>query len=152
WSPDGASLAAVVYGQSGRAALEFPLGKKVYESAGWVGNPRFSRDGSKIAFADHPMRGDDRGVIKVVDLRSGKTTELTKAWSTVQGIAWAADDSRISFTAADVGSRTLRSVRLSGSDRIVMQLPGGVTLHDIALDGRMLITTDLQRRGVIGKA
>jgi eukaryotic-like serine/threonine-protein kinase len=152
WSPDGSSLAAAVYRQSGRAALEFPLGKVVYESAGWVGNPRFSRDGSKIAFANHPVTGDDRGVVMFVDLKSGKATELTKAWSTLQGIAWSADGSRIYFTAADVGIRTLRSVDLSGSDRIVMQVPGGVTLHDIAPDGRMLITTDLQRRGIIGLA
>jgi len=152
WSPDGTSLAATVYGQSGRAALEFPLGKKVYESTGWVGNPRISRDGSKIAFADHSLPGDDRGVIKVLDLKSGKATELTKAWSTLQGIAWSADGSRIFFSASDVGSRILRSVDLSGSDRIVMQLPGAVTLHDIAPDGRMLITTDPGRRGVIGLA
>ena len=153
WSPDGSSLAAAVYGQQQRrSALEYPLGKKIYESAGWVSHPRISRDGSKIAFADHPIPGDDRGVVMLVDLKSGKATELTKAWSTLQGIAWSADGSRIYFTAADVGSRTLRSVGLSGSDRIVMQLPGGVTLHDIAPDGRMLITSDLQRRGIIGLA
>jgi Tol biopolymer transport system component len=152
WSLDGSSLAATVYNQAGRARLEFPLGKVVYESAGWVGNPRFSRDGSKIAFADHPILGDDRGTIRLLDLQSGKTTELTKAWSTVQGIAWSADGQRIYFTAADVGARTLRSVDLKASDRVEIRLPVGVTLHDIAPDGRLLITSDIQRRGIIGLA
>ena len=150
WSPDGSTLAAAVYSREGRGRLENPLGKVAYESPGWVGNPRFSRDGSKIAFADHPILGDDRGMIQVLDVKSGKVTKLTKEWSSLQGIAWSVDDHRIYFTATDVGDRTLRSVDLSGADRIVIPLPGSMTLHDIAPDGRILLTSEMQRRGVIG--
>ncbi|MCI0656444.1 MAG: hypothetical protein L0170_05165, partial [Acidobacteria bacterium] len=150
WSPDGSTLAAAVFSRDGRGRLENPLGKVAYESAGWVGNPRFSRDGSKIAFADHPLLGDDRGMVQVFELKSGKVTKLTKEWSSLQGIAWSGDDNRIHFTAADEGNRTLRSVDLKGSDRIVIPLPGAVTLHDVYPDGRILLTTDLVRRGIIG--
>ncbi|MCI0410431.1 MAG: protein kinase, partial [Acidobacteria bacterium] len=152
WSPDGTSLTAAVYSREGRGRLESPLGKIVYQSPGWVGNPRFSRDGSKIAFVDHPILGDDRGPLLVFDVKSGKVTKLTKEWSNLQGIAWSGDGRRIYFTAADEGNRTLRAVDLNGSDQTVMQLPGHVTLHDVAPDGRILLTTDLMRRGIIGLA
>jgi len=150
WSTDGSSLAASLFSREGRGRLEAPLGKVVYESAGWVGNPRYSRDGSKIAFADHPVLGDDRGTVQVLELQSGKATKLTKEWSSLEGVAWSGDGRRIFFTARDVGDRALRSVDFNGSDRVELHVPGDLVLHDIYPDGRILITSDIERRGIIG--
>jgi serine/threonine protein kinase len=86
WSPDGNSL-AVVRDFGGRNRLEFPIGKPLYETGGWVGHPRVSPKGDLIAFIDHPVQGDDRGTIAVVDL-SGHKKNLSEEWYTVQGLAW----------------------------------------------------------------
>ncbi|HMF10195.1 MAG TPA: protein kinase [Thermoanaerobaculia bacterium] len=152
WSPDGAQLLAAVYTPEGGARLEMPLGKVLYTSTGWVSHPRFSRDGARIAFVDHDILGDDRGLLQVLDLKSGKSSKLTKTHGSMQGLAWSPDDRRILFTAADVGNRLLRSVDLSGAERIVLDIPASVTLHDVAADGRILLTTNILRRGIIVSA
>ena len=90
--PDGAEL-AVVHRVSGKDRLEFPIGKVLYETAGWIQNPRFSPDGSRIAFIDHSAGGGDDGAVAVVD-RAGKKTELAGGWATVQGLAWSPDGAR----------------------------------------------------------
>jgi hypothetical protein len=77
WSPDGSNL-AVVRNVNGRTRLEYPIGKSLYETGGWVSHPRVSPDGTTVAFVDHPLQGDDGGSISVVDA-TGKKRDLTKA-------------------------------------------------------------------------
>ena len=67
WSADGSSL-AVVRDLGGRNRLEFPIGKPLYETGGWIGHPRVSPKGDQIAFIDHPVQGDDSGSLALVDL------------------------------------------------------------------------------------
>ena len=45
--------------------------------------------------------------------------------------------------------RRIYAVDLSGRQRLVFRVPGGVTLHDIASDGRVLLTRDQQRKGIM---
>ena len=56
WAPDGNNL-AVVRDMGGRNRLEFPIGKPLYQTGGWIGHPRVSPKGDLIAFADHPAAG-----------------------------------------------------------------------------------------------
>src|SRR5262249_29673286 len=52
WSPDGQSLAIVRdFGVKNR--LEFPIGKVLFETTGWVGQIRVSPKGNTIAFVEH---------------------------------------------------------------------------------------------------
>src|SRR5208282_5223239 len=60
WSPDGNNL-AIVRDVNGRNRLEFPIGKVLYETSGWISHPRVSRKGDLVAFLDHPLPGDDGG-------------------------------------------------------------------------------------------
>jgi hypothetical protein len=39
-----------------KAALEYPIGNVLYQSTGWISNIRFSPQGDKIAFMNHPGR------------------------------------------------------------------------------------------------
>ena len=71
WAPDGSGL-AVVRDYDGQNRLEYPVGKVLYETGGWIGHPRFSPQGDKIAFLDHPVQGDDRGSVAIVDLNGKK--------------------------------------------------------------------------------
>ena len=86
WSPDGKDL-AVARLINGKAVLEYPTGKKVYETDGLVTYPRISPDGELIAFLDHPTRSDKRGTLAVVD-RSGARRVLSRDWAGAEGLAW----------------------------------------------------------------
>jgi len=48
--------------------LEFPPGHVLYQQkAGWFGHPRFSPNGSMIAFENHPISGNDDGEVDLLD-------------------------------------------------------------------------------------
>ena len=86
WGPDAKEL-AVVRRVGGLTRLEFPIGKTLYETSAWIGSPRVSPGGDRVAFIDHPGQGDDGGSVAVVD-RSGKKTTLSKPFGSAQGLAW----------------------------------------------------------------
>ncbi len=73
WGPDGESL-AVARLVDGRYRLEYPIGEVLFESDGWIGWMRVSPDGQRIAFVDHPVRGDNVGTVTLVDLQGNLTT------------------------------------------------------------------------------
>ncbi len=148
FAPDGRDL-AVVHRVSGRRRLEYPVGKTLLETTGWIGNPRFSPRGDRIAFLDHPVGNDDGGAVAVVDLAGRKTT-LTPVFASADGMAWSPDGSEIWFTAAETGgNRVLRAVTPAGRRRVLLTGAGALTLHDVARDGRVLMTHDLIRVGVV---
>jgi len=149
WSPDGMSL-AVSRPVGNRFRLEYPIGKVLYETSGYISHVRISHSGDKIAFMDHPLYGDDRGFVTVVDL-SGKKTGLTQDWSSEQGVAWAPNDREIWFSSTDDQSgnfNVVRAVSLAGKVRVVLRAPGNIRLHDLTSDGRVLISTDDNRYDV----
>ncbi len=151
WDPDGKNL-AIVRTVGGKDRLEFPLGRMIYETAGWVSHIRVSPRGDSIAFIDHPARGDDGGSIAVVDLK-GKKKTLSPDYTSAQGLAWAADGENIWFTATrSGGNRALFAASLSGRVRSLLTAPGALTLEDIARDGRVLLTRHswrLEAAGVV---
>jgi serine/threonine protein kinase/Tol biopolymer transport system component len=149
WSADGSSL-AVVRDLGGRNRLEFPIGKPLYETGGWIGHPRVSPKGDQIAFIDHPVQGDDSGSLALVDL-AGHKKSLSGEWFTIQGLAWSPDGKEIWFTASKSGvDRTLYAVSMDGKERMVLRLPGAVMIFDIFKDGRVLLMRASWRRELIG--
>lgn len=149
WGPDGNNL-AVVRDFGGRNRLEFPIGTPLYQTGGWIGHPRVSPKGDFIAFADHPLQGDDSGSLAIVDM-AGHKKLLSAQWFTIQGLAWAPNGKEIWFTASKSGTdRTLYATTLDGKERIVARLPGALMLLDIAKDGRVLLVRATWRRELIG--
>jgi eukaryotic-like serine/threonine-protein kinase len=148
WSPDGNDL-AVVRDAGGRNRLEYPVGKVLYETGGWISHPRISPGGDRVAFLDHPLQGDDGGSVAIVDLAGNKKT-LSEIWFSEQGLAWSTDGKEMLFTATNVGiDRALYATTLSGQQRLVSAMPGTLTLLDISRDGRLLLTRASRRREVI---
>jgi eukaryotic-like serine/threonine-protein kinase len=150
WSPDGKNL-AVVRDFGGKNRLEYPVGKLLYETGGWISHPRISPDGDRIAFLDHPIEGDDGGSVAVVNSKGEKKT-LTQDFYTAQGLAWGADGREIWFTAATSGlDKVLYAIAATGGKpRLLAQAPGDLLLHDVYRDGRVLLARDNSRRGLIG--
>ncbi len=147
WSPDGSNL-AVVHVAANKERIEYPIGKVLHETTGWISNLRISPAGDRIAFLDHPMRWDDEGGVAIVDL-AGRETVLSTGWQTERGLAWAPGGDEIWFTASKAGNRSIYAVSLNRKLREVADAPGGLTLQDIAADGRVLLTRDNHRVGIL---
>ncbi|MBV9341398.1 MAG: protein kinase [Acidobacteria bacterium] len=148
WAPDGNTL-AVVRHAAGRSRLEYPIGKVLYETGGWISHPRFSTKGDRIAFLDHPFPGDSIGAVAIVDLAGKKRTLSSTQTGGALGLAWSPAGDEVWFTATKVGiDRALFAVDLSGSEHLVARVPADLTLQDSWRDGRVLLTRDNWRRGV----
>ncbi|HYN16377.1 MAG TPA: WD40 repeat domain-containing serine/threonine protein kinase [Terriglobales bacterium] len=148
WAPNG--TLAVVHHLGGRSRLEYPIGKVLYETSGWISHIRFSPAGDRIAFMLHPSWPDDRGFVAAVDL-AGNQKVLTKEWETEEGLVWSPKGDEVWFTAAPAGQQLeLIAVSLSGRQRTILRIPGGMRLHDIAPDGRVLLTLESDRVGMRG--
>jgi DNA-binding winged helix-turn-helix (wHTH) protein/Tol biopolymer transport system component len=151
WSPDGKAL-AIVRQVGERQRLEYPVGHVLYETDGWINHPRISPKDGQIAFLDHPTRDDDQGMVSVIDF-AGHKKVLSTGWESEEGLAWSPDGSEVWFSAALTGlQRRIYAVDLSGRIRPAFRAPAGVILQDIAPDGRLLLTRDEQRAGVMGMA
>jgi Tol biopolymer transport system component len=135
WSPDGKGL-AIVRRTRNTERLEFPIGKVLYETAGWIEDLRFSPAGDRIAFF---LRGLTASV-EIVDL-AGKHSVLSKGWKRPSGLAWSPDGTEVWFGANEQGWRTpLHAVSLTGKQRLLMRLPSWIRLQDVAHDGRVLVS------------
>jgi Tol biopolymer transport system component len=142
---DQSNQLAVIHNEKGHYRVEYPIGRVLYQSAGWISGLRFSPKGDRIAFIDHPALWDDRGSICLVDL-SGSARTLSSGWESALGLAWNHNGDEVWFTAAQNGSdRALFAVNLSGKVRSLLHVPGGLTLQDVAPDGRVLLTFNAER-------
>ena len=151
WSPDGSSL-AVIRRVAGKIRIEYPIGKILYETPGWVSHARISPNGKMIAFADHPYSRDDGGSVAIVDSSGSKKT-ISTSYVSLQGLAWRPDGDEVWFTGTKSGSnREIRAVTLGGKERLVYLGTGTLTLHDISKQGRVLFTRDDWRAGMVGLA
>ena len=145
WSPDGTSLAVVRRGKR-RDRLEFPIGKVLYESQGFIIYPRVSRQGDAIAFLERWSGDESVGIVNL----AGEKKTLASGQNNETGLAWSASGEEICFTVAKAGSTGLHAVTPSGNQRLVTLMAGEWKLHDIARDGRALLTRDHKRGEIIG--
>jgi hypothetical protein len=151
-SPDGKDFAVVR--EVGRLQrLEFPVGKLILETDGWISHPRIAPDGSRVAFLEHPGYGDDSGFVSVAP-SGGKPLRVTERWQGAQGLAWTPDGKEVWFDgggdAAENGSRyQLRAVVPGGKSRLVYGPPADVWLHDISSAGAVLFARE-DSRGELG--
>jgi eukaryotic-like serine/threonine-protein kinase len=148
WSPDGKNLAIARITPDGYT-LEYPIGKVLYKTTGWLNNIQISNDNKYIAFMDHPAIGDDRGTVKLIDLQ-GKVKTLTTEFASEVGLQWSLDGKEIWFTAGIEGSneQPLYAVTLDGKRRVVAAMLGNLILHDIDSKGNALISRDSRRREI----
>ncbi len=140
WSPDSSQLLYVTKPKSGAAyststntdifAYDLASGstKNLTETnKGYDVNPKFSPDGKSLIWQSMARDGyeADKNDIKILDWKSGKTTNLTQGWDeSVSGdVFWAGDSKTIYFTAAFRGTKQLFS--LDAKNAKVQQITKG---------------------------
>jgi serine/threonine protein kinase len=153
WSANGETMAVVHYLPENRHwRLEYPIGKVLFDSIGWISDPRISPDGKWIAFADHEnAEGDDEGSIAVIASDgSGQERKLSSGWESIEGIVWPPAGDEVWFAATTTGSAdNPRAVTLSGKLRTITNVPGGMWLEDLR-NGTALAVTQQTRAGIRG--
>lgn len=150
WSPDGSQL-AVIRNSPTKRRVEYPIGKIIYESDGWLSDIRISHDGNKIALMEHKeVGGDDRGNVIVIDL-AGKKQVLTEEWGSEAGLAWSPNGDEVWFSASAGGGNLspLRAVTLDGKQRVLSSMAGNIVLRDVSRSGEVLVVQDGRRREMI---
>jgi len=150
WSRGGELL--VVRASGVGEGLETPPGHSVFQTAGGISQPRFSPLGDRIAFLHHPLAEDTMGEVLVADLQGGTRT-LSKRWPVINGLAWAPDGGELWFSGGSYHPDTLFVVSLAdGRTREIYRSLSDLRLQDIASDGRVLISTELDRMEVVSSS
>jgi Tol biopolymer transport system component len=140
WSPDGKSLAVCrVVGAQSR--LEYPIGKVLYQSPGWVDGVRVSPDGKHLAFVEHFQRGNNDGFLRILDT-GGKVILQGPFVPGFAGLAWSPGGDEVWWGGVQATS-------LGGKTRTVWASPNGY-IQDVARDGRVLLGDGTSRRELLG--
>jgi WD40 repeat protein len=142
WSPDGKEL-AVIHVVNGKHRLEYPIGRVIYKTDGFLTSLRLSPDGNLLGFIEHPRLDSPGGTVCVVD-RSGNRRALTNYWNNLRGLAWTPRAEGLAF-GGWVSSTYLGLVKLSGEQRDLARWPGSAVPWDISREGRVL-TRDVGSR------
>jgi dipeptidyl aminopeptidase/acylaminoacyl peptidase len=136
WSRDGQSL-AISREDGTEARIEFPVGRTLFKSGGYLSSPRISPDGSAVAFINHPVRGDDRGTIAIVDT-SGRARTLTEEFPSITGLAWSSGGQEIWFSVWLSDGYGVEAVTRDGRRRAILRTGSRIKLFDV-MGGRALV-------------
>ncbi|HYL77911.1 MAG TPA: protein kinase [Bryobacteraceae bacterium] len=140
WSPDGSQMAVVRVSDAGQR-LEFPPGKLLYETPGWIEGPRVSPRGEHVAFIVHPTGGNADGSLWVVDLE-GHATKLSPDYYNIRGLAWFRTGEIWYGASLRRDEEAVWASTVLGKQRVLWRAPGPFTVHDVAADGRVLLSNE----------
>jgi Tol biopolymer transport system component len=139
WSPDGSKL-AVVRVENERAQIEYPIGRVLRLSSGYMEALRVSPRGDAIAFLDHPLHDDSAGWVATVDL-AGHYRIVSSRFNSMRGLAWSPNGAEVWFAAAKQGTNmAVWAVSRSGRERLVARFPAYISVEDISPNRRVLIS------------
>jgi hypothetical protein len=142
WSLTGELAVVRVIG--GKRQLEYPLGTPVFETAGWILNPRISPAGDAVAFLhgqlslpQEALVVDRRGQVRALASLGGRGGGTGLAWTPSGKEVW------VSTTNAIWASG------LSGAWKLVYQGVYEMRLEDISRTGTVLVDAQDSRRDLI---
>jgi eukaryotic-like serine/threonine-protein kinase len=146
WDPTGNTF-AVVRTVGGRHRIEYPMGTVLYETS-QVRPPaglHVSPTGDAVAFFDNSETGDY--AVTIVGAKRSRRI-LSAGWRATGGLSWSPDGREIWFSGARSGDLALHAVDLAGRERVLAQMAGAPSLHDISKDGQMLLSLVDSRIGM----
>ncbi|SHE98616.1 Dipeptidyl aminopeptidase/acylaminoacyl peptidase [Chryseobacterium sp. OV279] len=155
WSPDSTQLLYVTKPKSGKEyststntdifAYDLASGttKNLTEAnKGYDVNPKFSPDGKSLIWQSMARDGyeADKNDVKIMDWKSGKTTNLTAGWDeSVSGdVFWSGDSKAIYFTAAFRGTKQLFSLDPKAA-KVQQITKGDFDVNEIFTDNKSLL-------------
>jgi len=145
WDPEGTDLAVLRKVDAGWR-IEYPVGKKLYETTEDVQSLRFSPKGDRIAFVE----GSGPSSLTVVDVASGRKTVLVTNWIVIDTLVWHPSRDEIWFDGVDPSLRAgLSAVDFAGKVRLLTPAPDIPIPHDISRDGNVLIERETTRNGIL---
>jgi Tol biopolymer transport system component len=145
WNPEGTDLAILRRGEGGWR-IEYPVGKKLYETTDDVQAIRFSPKGERIAFVE----GSGPSALSVIDVVGGRKTSLVKGWLVVDSLAWHPSRDEIWFDGVDPSIRAgLYAADFAGKVRLLTPAPDIPIPHDISRAGDVLIERETTRNGIL---
>ncbi len=140
-APDGESF-AVVRADTGGQRLEYPIGRVRFRTRGWISSPRIASDGRRLAFVDHPIPGDDMGLVAVLD-GDGEPERLSGTLNFMHGVAWSADGSEVLASHGSTADGGFVTAFAPGRPpRTLLRTLATVRLHDVAANGTLLLSAD----------
>jgi Tol biopolymer transport system component len=149
-SPDGKEFAVVVTDGDDQV-LQYPIGKEIARSHGWIGQPRIAPDGKRIVYVDHRVWADDLGEIKIAGA-DGKIALVAPERQYTQGVCWSPDGRDVWFTHGDeIRGGVLSRVSPGDTPRVVLRSPTFLRLQDVSKDGHVLLLSDETRATVAGE-
>ena len=154
WDAGGKNL-AIVHWTGRRCNLEFPIGTVIYSVTGghWLSDVRVSPRGDSLAFLEHPLEGDDAGVVEVIDLNGHKKV-TSQFWLSVRGAVWDPSGNSLWFSASEAqgdreSPRAVYRLALSGGLQRVVSESSDLTLHDVSRERGLLISRDVERYEIL---
>jgi Tol biopolymer transport system component len=148
WAPDGAHQAVVLNSALG-TRLEYPIGKAVLESRGWLDSPRASPRGDLVAVFEIAAGAYPRLV--AFDQKGHRKLSMPLA-SVPHGLSWSPSGEEIWFSRISDRGSSLEAVRMTGEKRLLLNLAGTVRLLDVAPGGRALLALSSVWHGFSGLA
>src|ERR1043165_9575112 len=139
----------------GLGRLEFPVGRELYKSQGYISDIRVSPDGQRVLFMDHPSANDDRGSVRIAE-KSGPVTTVSADLATQVGTAWTPDGRRVLYSGSESGQ--LFNIWIADAPApngnkptpsLALSVPGSMIVIDVAADGSLLTAAD-NRRYMVG--
>jgi serine/threonine protein kinase/Tol biopolymer transport system component len=147
WAPDGTHQAVVLNSALG-TRLEYPIGKAVFESRGWLDSPRVAPRGDLVAVFEVAF-GLSR--LAVFDREGHRKLSIPlTAWP--NGLAWSPSGDELWFATISNRGSFLEAVRMTGEKRPLLHLAGAVGLLDVAPGGRALLALSSLWHGFSGLA
>jgi hypothetical protein len=137
WAPGGVSFAVVHKGGVGEV-VEFPAGKKIYETPGIITAMRIAPRDGLIAIADAVLAGDSTSRIVVMDA-DGRVKTTSDLWPSIDGLSWSPAGSEIWFAGGQDDGFSLYAMEITGRARLLQPLPLRWNVADVARDGRVLL-------------
>jgi eukaryotic-like serine/threonine-protein kinase len=131
FSPTGGL--AVVRVSGAKRRVEYPLGKSLFETTGYIPDLRVSPTGDAVAFINRPLFGPDEVVL--VDER-GDVHTLSKDAVGLGGLVWTPDGKEVLFT---TNADAIWSQARAGPPRLIYQNVGDIRVQDISKSGTVLV-------------
>jgi len=151
WTRDGKNF-LIIRRLDGFYRIESPIGNVIYKTSSWVSRARFSPKEDLIAFIEHPVWGDDAGTVVIIDRSGQQVVRCMEPWNSTSGLAWTPSGDEVWFSAEAIGKgrgRDIMALSVTGKQRVVLPVPGRLTLHDISADGRVLLAIENGRREAV---